>query len=130
MRNRNVIACSVLLCIFVIGCAAQQSPLALTASGREKGVLIEVKSFEFRPNIIKMDGPQTLSLNIKNVSSTEHNFTLKNPEGEIIKSVNLPEGKTVSVEIVLPRTGTYPFYCDKTFHASLGMKGAVEVSGK
>jgi uncharacterized cupredoxin-like copper-binding protein len=78
----------------------------------------------------KVDGPGTLPLHIKNVSSMEHNFTLKNPEGEIIKSVNLPEGETVTVEIDLPRPGTYPFYCDRPFHASLGMKGVVKVVGR
>ena len=90
---------------------------------------MEAKSFEFRPNILKVDGPGTLPLHIKNVSSMEHNFTLKNPEGEIIKSVNLPEGETVTLEIDLPRPGTYPFYCDRPFHASLGMKGVVKVVG-
>jgi len=128
MRDRNLIAGGVLLCILLVGCATQHNPVEITASERQKGVLIEAKSFEFRPNIIKVNGPGTLSLDIRNVASTEHNFTLKNPEGEIIKSVNLPEGKTVAVEIILPRPGIYPFYCDKSFHASFGMKGAVEVA--
>ena len=91
MRNGNLIVGSVLLCIILIGCATQHNPVAVTASERQKGVLIEAKSFDFRPNIIKVNGPGTLFLDIKNVASTEHNFTLKSPEGEIIKSLNLPE---------------------------------------
>jgi uncharacterized cupredoxin-like copper-binding protein len=128
MRNWNLITGSVLFSIFLIGCATPQNPVAATAPERQKGVPIEAKNFEFSPNIIKVNGPGTLSLDIKNVASIEHNFTLKNPEGEIIKSVNLPEGKTVAVEIVLPRSGTYPFYCDKPLHASFGMKGEIEVA--
>jgi plastocyanin len=130
MRNWNLTVGGFLLCIFLIGCAGQQTPLAVSPSEREKGVLIEAKSFEFRPNMIKIDEPGRLLLRINNVSSAEHNFTLKNPEGEIIKSVNLPEAKTVTTEIDLPRSGTYPFYCDKPFHSSLGMKGVIEVLGK
>jgi uncharacterized cupredoxin-like copper-binding protein len=128
MRNRNLIAGGLLFCIILIGCATQKNPVAVTASEGQKGVFIEASSFEFRPNIIKVNGPGTLSLDLKNVASIEHNFTLKNPEGEIIKSVNLPEGKTVTIEIALPRSGTYPFYCDKPLHASFGMKGEIEVA--
>ena len=128
MRNWNLITGSVLFSIFLIGCANHQNPVAVTAPERQKGVPIEAKNFEFSPNIIKVNGPGTLSLDIKNVASIEHNFTLKNPEGEIIKSVNLPGGKTVAVEILLPRSGTYPFYCDKPLHASFGMKGEIEVA--
>jgi uncharacterized cupredoxin-like copper-binding protein len=128
MRTRGLIVVGVLFSIFLIGCATQQNPVAVTAPEKQKGVLIEAKSFEFRPNIIKVNGPGPLSLDIKNVGSIEHNFTLKNPAGEIITSVSLPEGKTVTVEIVLPRSGMYPFYCDKPFHASFGMKGEIEVA--
>jgi uncharacterized cupredoxin-like copper-binding protein len=128
MRNWYLVTGSFLLCIFLIGCATQQNPVAVTASEGQKGVLVEASSFEFRPNIIKVNGPGTLSLDIKNVAGVEHNFTVKNPEGEIIKRVNLPEGKTVAVEIVLSRPGTYPFYCDKPLHASFGMKGEIEVA--
>ena len=127
MRKWNLIWGSVLVSLFLIGCASQQNPVAVTTSERQKGVVIEADSFEFRPNIIKVKEPGILSIDIKNVANTEHNFTLKDPEGQIIKSVNLPEGKTVTVEIIFPRSGTYPFYCDKTFHASLGMKGEVDV---
>ena len=127
MRKWNLIWGSVLVSLFLIGCASQQNPVTVTTSERQKGVLIEADSFEFRPNIIKVKEPGILSIDIKNVANTEHNFTLKDPEGQIIKSVNLPEGKTVTVAIVFPRSGTYPFYCDKTFHASLGMKGEVDV---
>jgi len=130
MRNWNLTVSGVLLCIFMVGCAAQQTPLAVSPSEREKGVLIEAKSFDFTPNIIKVDVPGLLVLQIRNVSSMEHNFTLKDPEGKIIKSLSLPEGKTVTTEIDLPRPGTYPFYCDKPFHSTFGMKGVVEVSGK
>jgi plastocyanin len=130
MRTWNLTVSGVLLCVFVIGCAAQQTPIAITPSEREKGILIEAKSFEFRPNMIKIDVPGRLLLHIRNVSSMEHNFTLKNPDGEVITSVSLPEGKTITTEIDLPRSGTYPFYCDKPFHPSLGMKGVVEVLGK
>jgi uncharacterized cupredoxin-like copper-binding protein len=128
MRNWNIMWGSVLLCTILIGCATQQNPVAVTASERQSGVHMEAKSFEFRPNIIKVNGPGILSLDIKNVASAEHNFTLKNPEGQIIKAVNLPAGKTVVVEIALPRPGTYPFHCDKPLHASFGVKGAIEVA--
>ena len=67
----------------------------------------------------------TLVFEIANTSSTTHNFTIKDPGGRIIESVDLPGKKSVSVEIPLPEAGTYEFYCDKPFHPAMGMKGRV-----
>ncbi len=127
MRNWKLTTGSALMCIFLIGCAAQKNPVSVTASERQKGILIEARNFEFNPNIITVNGPGTVSLDIKNVANMGHNLTVKNPEGVIIKSVDLPQGKTVTVEIALPRPGTYPIYCDKPLHTSFGMKGEIKV---
>jgi hypothetical protein len=62
MRNWNIMWGSVLLCTILIGCATQQNPVAVTASERQSGVHMEAKSFEFRPNIIKVLPPVRKSL--------------------------------------------------------------------
>jgi uncharacterized cupredoxin-like copper-binding protein len=41
--------------------------------------------------------------------------------------VDLPPKETVTIEIALQESGTYEFYCDLPFHATLGMKGKIEV---
>ena len=90
-------------------------------------VHIKASSFEYRPNNIKVPELGPLTLVVENISGIEHNITVTNPEGQVLKSVNLPPKKTTSVSIVLPAYGTYDFYCDKPFHAILGMKGQIQV---
>lgn len=88
---------------------------------------MEASSFDFKPNYIQAHQGDRIVFEIKNVSDSEHDFTIKNPRGEILKSVDLPPHATVNVPIAVDEAGTYPFYCDKPFHSSLGMKGKVEV---
>ena len=64
------------------------------------------------------------------MSDVGHDFTMKDPQGQIIKSVDLPSKQTVEIKITLSEAGEYDFYCDKPFHSSFGMKGQVEVVKK
>jgi uncharacterized cupredoxin-like copper-binding protein len=64
---------------------------------------------------------------VENISGMEHNFTIKNPEGQVLKSFILPPKKMISETLDLDNPGKYEFYCDKPFHATLGMKGQIQV---
>jgi plastocyanin len=109
------------------GCAGKGAPMKMTAGGPgKKTVAIEASNFEFKPSSIQTLKGDTLVLKISNTSSTVHNFTIKNLKGGVLKSVELPGNQTVSVEIAFPEVGIYEFYCDKTFHSTMGMKGSVE----
>ena len=55
-------------------------------------------------------------------------IAFKDPKGNILASVDLPPKEVRIVKVNLTEAGTYPFYCDKFLHTSLGMKGEIEVS--
>jgi plastocyanin len=102
--------------------------MKMTAGGPgKKTVTVEASSFEFKPSSIQTLKGDTLVFKISSASSMAHNFTIKDPKGKILKSIELPSNQTVSVEIAFPEVGIYEFYCDKTAHSTLGMKGSVEV---
>ncbi len=121
----------ILICLclsFVLAaCAGLQQPV--TAEG-EKAITMEASSFKFTPNNIKTYQGIEITLRITNVSGSAHDFTLKNPQGQVIKKVDLPANRTVEFRVSLPDVGEYDFYCDKPFHSSFGMRGRIEAVRK
>ena len=115
-----------LIVMFAAGCAARGEPAKLTAAPGKKTVLMTASNFKFDPSVIEALKGDTLVFEITNASSTVHNFTIKDPGGRIIRSVDLPGNEQVSVEIALDEEGAYEFYCDKPFHPAMGMKGHVK----
>jgi plastocyanin len=83
--------------------------------------------FSFEPNNIKAYKGNVIVFKVENVSGSAHNFTVKDPQGNIVQSVKLPSKETIQVKISLSETGTYEFYCDKPFHSGFGMKGQMVV---
>lgn len=110
------------------GCAGLGPPV--TVKSPEEGnyvIHLKASSFEFEPNNIRVPKPGLLTLQVENISGIEHNFTIKNAEGQVLKSFGLPPKKTISEALDLTDPGKYEFYCDKPFHATLGMKGQIQV---
>jgi plastocyanin len=109
------------------GACVHREPLVTVATG---GALIEMKAsdYKFTPDNLKAHVGDKIEFKIENVSGKNHNFTIKGPKGEVLKSVALPVHETVTVPIRLDAEGTYHFYCDIGPHATLGMKGAVTVT--
>ena len=98
------------------------------ATGEGNNVIhLKASSFEFEPNNIRIPKPGPLTVEVENISGIEHNFTIKNPEGQVLKSFVLSPKETISETLNLTDIGNYEFYCDKTFHATLGMKGQIQV---
>jgi len=121
------IAATVLLILFS-GCAGSKKTVNVAAPPGEKvTVQIRASNFAFDPGVIVARRGDTLVLSVTNVAGEKHNLTVKNPAGQIIKSEDLPSHQTVTMEIPLDTTGTYPFYCDIDLHTTLGMKGRIEV---
>jgi plastocyanin len=123
-----------LICVFslmvISGCAGVQNQVAVNPEQAEKIINMEAGSFKFVPNNIRAYEGDTILFKITSVSEIKHNFTLKDPFGAIIESVDLPPKQTIDVRAVLSRAGKYPFYCDKTLHSTFGMKGEIEVLKK
>ena len=91
-------------------------------------VSMKASSFKFEPSTIQLKRTGNLVIRVHNDSSAEHNITVKDPQGKIIASVDLPANKTVSLNVDLKTAGKYEFYCDKPLHAAFGMKGEITVT--
>jgi plastocyanin len=111
-------------------CAGLQPQAALSEEGSEKVLELKADSFRFEPNNIKISEGETVLFRIENISNSTHNFTIKNPQKEILKSEALPAKQTVDIKVSFTEPGVYEFHCSKPFHSSFGMKGQVEVAKK
>jgi len=116
--------------LLLTGCASLQPQVALSEKQGEKVVELKAESFKFEPNNIKAFDGDAVLFRIENSSDSAHNFTIKNPQQQIINSVALPARKTVEIKVSFAEPGVYEFYCDKPLHSSFGMKGQVEVLKK
>lgn len=115
------------LVLIAASCATRQALETIKAEAGTAVIDMQASDFKFEPNNLKARRGDILEFNITNVSGTTHNFTIKNPKGEILQSADLPPHKTTSVTVTVSEAGTYHFYCDKPLHATLGMKGWLDV---
>jgi plastocyanin len=115
------------LLAFCVGCAGLQPPVEVPSGlGKKQTVTVTASSFEFRPNHIVARAGDALTLELNNSSSMTHNFTIEDPDGNVLTSVDLPGEGAVQVPIPLKQPGVYEFYCDRPMHSTLGMKGRIE----
>ena len=115
------------LVVSLWACSHLQTPVS--AEGQETTIEMTAGNFKFEPNNITTRTGNKLTFNIKNISGTLHNFTLKDPNGVIMQNIDIPPEKSVQIKIAFPQPGNYTFHCNKTGHTGLGMKGQVVVSG-
>jgi plastocyanin len=84
--------------------------------------VVELHDYYFKPTVLEGKAGATVTLELKNVGAVEHNFTVV---GQAIDK-NLQPGDSVKVTVTIPKSGAV-FFCK--FHKSMGMVGALEVSG-
>ena len=126
--KHSLLALATGLLVSLSSCSHLQAPMKPTASeGKTKVVEMAASSFEFDPNNIEASQGDLLVILVINRSSISHNLTVKDPQGRVIQSVELPEKQTVRVQVALALAGTYELYCDKPLHPALGMKGQIQV---
>jgi plastocyanin len=112
---------------FIGACAG---PEKIVSVGDKKEIIkMTASNFKFEPAKIKAKTGSTISFEITNITSTAHDFTVKNPGGQVIKYIDLPVKKPITVTISLKDTGIYEIYCEKPFHKTMGMKGYIEAVG-
>ncbi len=125
-NRRGTILVFTMAMFIVLSCAGRQPQVEAVAVQGEKTIDLKASSYKFEPNNIKAKQGDTIVLNITNSSNTRHNFTIEDPGGKTLQSVELPPNKTEQVRVSLPEKGEYHFYCNKPFHPTLGMKGRIE----
>ncbi len=110
------------------GCADKgkvQTAAPMSSGGNM--ITIEADSHKFSPNKVHVEKPGLLGIEIRNVSGSPMNFTLKDLHGKVIKSVDPNPGGSVIVNVELTEPGVYTFYCNKAFRSTLGMHGQIIV---
>jgi plastocyanin len=88
-----------------------------------KAAVLTLHDYYFSPTVIKGLFGTKVRLELKNVGSVEHNFTVHSQGIDI----NLAPGDDVKVTVRVPVSGAASFYC--SFHKGMGMAGAIEPAG-
>lgn len=112
----------------LVGCAAKGMVFEVPDGAGEKEVALKASSFAFDPAVIKARQGDVLLLKVENLAGMDHNLTINSPAGNILASVALPAGKTVTVPVTLAESGTYAMTCDRPMHTTLGMSGRIEAT--
>ena len=114
-----------LMSLFVVAPAAAQQPAQL---------MVQVWSFGFAPNPIRLAAGRPVTLTFVNRSGSSHDFVAHSffassrivsgsaPDGEI----DLPGHATRSVTLV-PRAGRYNAHCSHFLHKQMGMVDVIVV---
>jgi plastocyanin len=84
---------------------------------------MELDNFYFDPTLLRGKPGSQVTLELKNESSTEHNFSI-DAQG-IDKDVEAGEDAKVTVRF--PKSGELSFYCK--YHKTMGMAGALAAGG-
>jgi plastocyanin len=84
---------------------------------------LELDNFYFEPTVLRGKPGSQVKLELKNDSSTEHNFTVD--ARSIDKDV--AAGEDAKVTVTFPKSGVLSFYCK--YHKGSGMAGALAVGG-
>lgn len=89
---------------------------------------ISVEAFEWGFDItagVARDG--TVTVNLENLGSTEHNFRIDGAVGETKTVGDVDAGETITGELQLFGGQTYTFYCSIPGHRAQGMEGTIQV---
>jgi|GEM_PF-6745278 plastocyanin len=114
--------------ILSVGCAGTQDTHKVMSVGtEEEKLVITATNYDFDPAQIEVHGLRSVLIELENPTDTEHNWTIKDPEGRVLTSVDMPPRQTQRVRVDFSRAGEHPFHCDKPFHPTLGMTGRVTV---
>jgi plastocyanin len=84
---------------------------------------VEMDDYYFEPTVIEGKPGASVTLELKNEGSIEHNFSI---DAQNI-DMNVQPDSTAKVTVTIPKSGAVSFYCK--FHKSMGMAGALAVSG-
>jgi plastocyanin len=94
-----------------------------SASVSEGSAEVELDDYYFEPTVLKGKPGSSVTLELKNEGSVEHNFTI---DSQGIDK-DLEPGKSAKVSVTIPKSGALSFYCK--YHKSMGMAGALTGGG-
>jgi plastocyanin len=84
---------------------------------------VELDDYYFQPTVLKGKPGSSVTLELKNEGSVEHNFTI---DSQGIDK-DLEAGEDAKVSVTIPKSGSVSFYCK--YHKNMGMAGALSGGG-
>jgi len=128
LNSQKFVPIILFVLVVLAGCAGKGKIETASPMGSGGSMIsIEASNHKFSPREIRLEKPGLLAVEIRNVSGSQHNFTLKDPRGKVLKTVDIRPAGSVIINVELSDPGVYRFYCNKTFHTFLGMKGRIIV---
>jgi plastocyanin len=112
--------------VFVLalaGCAGRVEGTAQPLPDGTQGVTLDLSNFSFRPNLVRVEAGQRITVTALSRSVSRHNVTIISADGEPFADVDVASGETRIFNVTLPRSGTYEVYCDVGLRRPLGMEG-------
>ncbi len=114
-------ALAVLVISSLVLTVAARTPLS--ADAKANSITLDVKSFTFSPDQLRVKAGSAVKLVVKNDDSTTHTFTLD----AVGVDVSLPPGTERVIEFQAPAAGTYQWYCAP--HSDPGPNGRTGMVG-
>jgi plastocyanin len=133
-----VTACSVTAVLAVwamaVGAGAADTPPTSTSTSTptiaaETGaaptkIRVRARSFAFTPSKLTIASGQRVTIALKS-TDINHDFVVNGPGLVNKQVVNVKGGKRATGKLVLPKPGTYQFYCSIPGHRAAGMRGTI-----
>jgi plastocyanin len=104
------------------GSGASKNTSASSSSG-SKSNEVEMDDNYFKPTTITGKAGSTVKIELKNEGHAEHNFKI---DSQKQADADVAPGKTATVSVKIPTSGTVQFYCE--YHKGLGMVGKLKAS--
>ena len=104
------------------GAANASNTTAASSSGSSK-VAIQMNDDYFSPKVISGKPGSTVTVDLKNVGTKEHNFKIT---GQKKADADVKPGQSGTATVIIPKSGTVQFFCE--YHKGLGMVGTVKAT--
>lgn len=85
---------------------------------------VSARSFKFTPSKLTIASGQRVTIALKS-TDVLHDFVVNGPGVANKKIVTVRGGKSATGKLVLPKAGTYQFYCSIPGHRAAGMRGTI-----
>lgn len=104
---------------------AMENPTGVTTvpAGSKKIFTVTGENFKFSPDQITVKKGDTVQIVFKNMGGF-HDFVIDEFK---VKTKQIQEGASETVEFVVDKVGSYEFYCSVGKHREMGMKGTLVV---
>mgnify|MGYP001578586618 CR=1 FL=1 len=99
------------------------APTAAMEKGSVSEFTVKGTNFAFAPNVMKVKKGDTVKITFTNAGGF-HDFTLDEFN---VKTKQLKDGESETVEFVADKAGTFEYYCSVGQHRQMGMKGTLTV---